>query len=58
MEECLAEIGKKLLKDDYVFVDGFIDEEDVKSLKEDVKNIYESGELRLGVLAGGKPGKA
>ena len=58
MEECLAEIGKKLLKDDYVFVDGFIDEEDVKSLKEDVKNIYESGELRLGVLAGGKAGKS
>eukprot|EP00943_MAST-04B_sp_MAST-4B-sp1_P010000 g10000.t1 len=58
MEECLTEIGKKLVKNDYVFVDGFIDEEDVQNLKEDVKNIYDTGQLRLGVLAGGKAGKS
>ena len=46
------------MKNDYVFVDGFIDEEDVASLKEDVKKVYDSGKLRLGVLAGGKAGKS
>ena len=58
MEECLDAIGKSLVKNDYVFVDGFIDEEDVASLKEDVKKVYDSGKLRLGVLAGGKAGKS
>ena len=58
MEECLDAIGKSLVKNDYVFVDGFIDEEDVASLKEDVKKVYDAGKLRLGVLAGGKAGKS
>ena len=50
----LQVLGEERLR----FVDGFIDEEDVASLKEDVKKVYDSGKLRLGVLAGGKAGKS
>ena len=58
MDECLEEIGKTLLKNDYVVVDWFMTASRVLALNKDVRKVYESGKLRLGVLAGGKSGNS
>jgi hypothetical protein len=58
MDECLEEIGKTLLEKDYVMVDWFMTASRVLALNKDVRKVYESGKLRLGVLAGGKSGSS
>eukprot|EP00941_MAST-03F_sp_MAST-3F-sp1_P003736 g3736.t1 len=56
MDDSLKVIASQLKRDYFVVLDGFLEDEMGKALRDNVREIHEAGELRKGVLGGGSSG--
>jgi hypoxia-inducible factor (prolyl hydroxylase) len=57
MDEAVAQCAQELTENNYVVLDGFLGHERAMKLHAEVVSVRDSGDLRLGVLAGGRSGK-
>jgi len=55
-DDSLKEIARQLLIQDFVVLDGFVPDELHMQIKRELKVMYDSGSMRIGLLAGGRTG--